>query len=85
MDATLLGQTVFTPPELCEARFIMDGCTLFDYFWTVEQKHPPIAILTLGRARKNFNTTPYWRCVPNRHVCVLLHPYKSIHNPFDFL
>uniref|UniRef100_A0A672P3Z9 Protein kinase domain-containing protein n=1 Tax=Sinocyclocheilus grahami TaxID=75366 RepID=A0A672P3Z9_SINGR len=30
------------PPEPCEACFVMDGCALFDYFWTVEQKHPPM-------------------------------------------
>ncbi len=37
--------------EPCEARFIMDACALFDYFWTVEQKHPPTPIQTLGIAR----------------------------------
>ncbi len=31
-------------PEWCKAHFIMDGCALCDYFWTVEQKHPPIAL-----------------------------------------
>ncbi len=27
-----------SPLEPCEARFIMDGCALFDFFWTVEKK-----------------------------------------------
>ncbi len=35
----------------------MDGCNLFDYFWTVEQKQPPTAIIKLGRARIIFNIT----------------------------
>ncbi len=34
-------------PEPCEARFIMDVRTLFDVFWTVEQKHPPTAVIML--------------------------------------
>ncbi len=29
------------PPNPYEAHFIMDPRALFDYFWTVEQKHPP--------------------------------------------
>ncbi len=32
------------PPEPCDACFNMDGCALFDYFWTVEQKHPPMPL-----------------------------------------
>ncbi len=28
------------PPESCEARVITDAHALFDFFWTVEQKHP---------------------------------------------
>ncbi len=39
------------PPEPSEALFNMDGCALFDVFWTVEQKHPQIAMKTLGKAR----------------------------------
>ncbi len=50
-----LQEAFIHPPELCEARFIMDA--LFDVFWTVEQKHPPTAILTLARARIIFNIT----------------------------
>uniref|UniRef100_A0A671QSN8 Voltage-dependent L-type calcium channel subunit beta-2 n=1 Tax=Sinocyclocheilus anshuiensis TaxID=1608454 RepID=A0A671QSN8_9TELE len=42
----------------CEALFIMDGCTLLDLLWTVEQKHPPTAIIKLERARTIFNITP---------------------------
>ncbi len=45
------------PPELCEARFITDARTLFDVFWTVEQKHPPTAMIEIRRARANFNAT----------------------------
>ncbi len=51
------GGGLYSPPEPCETRFIMDACTLFDYFWTVEQKHPPTPILALGRARKFFKIT----------------------------
>ncbi len=36
-----LQEAFIHPPEPCKARFIMDACTLFDVFWTVEQKHPP--------------------------------------------
>ncbi len=32
----------------CEACFIMDGCALFDIFWTVEPKHPPTAMIMLA-------------------------------------
>ncbi len=52
-----LQEAFIHPPEPCEARFKMDGCTLFDYFWTVEQKHLPIAIIKLGRGRMFFNIT----------------------------
>ncbi len=45
-------------PEPCEARFIMDARTLFDAFWTVEQKQLPTAMITLGIARTIFNITP---------------------------
>ncbi len=58
MDIFLTKNTtggVYSPPEPCEACFIMDGCTLFDFFWTVEQKHPFTAIIKLGRARIIFN------------------------------
>ncbi len=49
------------PPNPYEAHFIMDPRALFDYFWTVEQKHPPTPILTLGRARVIFNMTDWIR------------------------
>ncbi len=45
------------PPEPCEARFIMDAYALFDVLWTVEQKHPPTAMIELRRARTIFNIT----------------------------
>ncbi len=40
----LLQEAFIHPPEPCEARFNMDGCALFDCFWTVEQKHPPMPL-----------------------------------------
>ncbi len=52
-----LQEALMHAPEPCEARFIMDVHTLFDILWTVEQKHPPTAIITLGIARTNFNIT----------------------------
>ncbi len=45
-------------PEPCEAHFIMDACALFGVFWTIEQKHPPTAMIMLGIARTFFNITP---------------------------
>ncbi len=44
--------------EPCEACFIMDARTLLNVFWTVQQKHPPTAMMTLGIARTIFNITP---------------------------
>ncbi len=32
-----LQEAFIHPLEPCEARFIEDGCTLFDFFWTVEK------------------------------------------------
>ncbi len=52
-----LQEAFIHTPELCEARFIMDVRALFDVFWTVEQKHPPTAMIKLGRARTIFNIT----------------------------
>ncbi len=46
-----LQEAFIQPPEPCEAHFIMDARTLFDVFWTVEQKHPTTAMITLGIAR----------------------------------
>ncbi len=42
-----LQEAFIHPPEPCEACFIMDARALFDVFWTVEQKHPPTAKITL--------------------------------------
>ncbi len=40
------------PPSMPhEACLIMDANALFDVLWTVEQKHLPTAMITLGRAR----------------------------------
>ncbi len=44
------------PLEPFKACFITDGFALFDFFWTVEQKHPSTAILTLA-ARIIFSIT----------------------------
>ncbi len=44
--------------EPCEAHFIMDAHALFDVLRTVQQKHPPTAMITLGIARAIFNITP---------------------------
>ncbi len=41
-----LQEAIIHPPELCEAHFIIDVHGLFDVFWTVEQKHPPTAMIT---------------------------------------
>ncbi len=49
---------LYSPPEPCEARFIMDACTLFNIFWTVEQKHPPAPVIKLRSARTIVYITP---------------------------
>ncbi len=41
-----LQEAIIHPPELCEAHFIIDVHGLFYVFWTVEQKHPPTAMIT---------------------------------------
>ncbi len=46
-----LQEAFIHAPEPCETRFIMDARTLFDDLWTVEQKHPPNAMIKLGIAR----------------------------------
>ncbi len=43
-----LQEAFIHPPEPCEARFIMDERALFDVLWTVQQKHPLTAMITLG-------------------------------------
>ncbi len=53
-----LQEAFIHPPEPCEAHFIMDARALFDVFWTVEQKHLPIAMIEFRRARTIFNITP---------------------------
>ncbi len=55
-----LQEAFIHPPEPCEARFITDAHALFDVLWTVEQKHPPTAMITLGIARTIFNITPIY-------------------------
>ncbi len=42
MHCIPLQEAFIHKPELCDACFNMDGCTLFDYFWTIEQKHLPM-------------------------------------------
>ncbi len=53
----LLQEAFVHPLEPCEACFIMDARALFDEFWTVEQKHPLTAMITLGIARTIINIT----------------------------
>ncbi len=53
-----LQEAFIHPPEPREARFIIDTRALFEVFWTVEQKHPPTAMIMLGIARTIFNVTP---------------------------
>ncbi len=53
----LLRKAFIHALESCEACFIMDGCALFDDFWTVGQKHSPTAMIELRRARMIFNIT----------------------------
>ncbi len=33
---------------------MMDGCTLLELYWTIENQHPFTAIIKLGRARPFF-------------------------------
>ncbi len=54
----LLQEAFIHAPEPCEARFIMDACTLFNVSWTVEQKPPPTAMIEHRCARTIFNITP---------------------------
>ncbi len=44
--------------EPYDACIIIDARTLFDVFWTVEQKHLLTAMIMLRRARTIFNITP---------------------------
>ncbi len=39
-----LQEAFIHPPEPCEARFITDARTLFDYFWTVEKTTRPLPL-----------------------------------------
>jgi len=51
-------QEVFVhPPEPCETLFIMDGYTLFHFFWTDALQHPLSAIKQLERSKTMFNIT----------------------------
>ncbi len=49
-----LQEAFILTPEPCDACFNMDGCALFNYFLTVEQKHPPSAIIKLEIAGQVF-------------------------------
>ncbi len=53
-----LQEAFIHAPELCDACFITDARALFNVFWTVEQKHPPTAMIELRSARTIFNITP---------------------------
>ncbi len=49
-----LQEAFIHAPEPCEEHFIMEVLTLFNMFSTVEQKHPPTAMLTLEITRTIF-------------------------------
>ncbi len=49
-----LQEALIHSPELCEACFIADAHTLFNVFWTVEQKHLPTATIELRSAPIGF-------------------------------
>ncbi len=67
----------------------MDANALFDVFWTVEQKHPPIAMIELRSARticyiqwgkKVFSQPPIVQVLPlkkMREACNFHHRYTS--------
>ncbi len=40
----LLQEAFIHPLEPRDARFNMNACALFDYFWPVEHYHPPMSI-----------------------------------------
>ncbi len=57
----LLQEAFIHPLELCEARFFgffMDLHTLFDVFWTVQQKYPLNAMIKFRIARTILTITP---------------------------
>ncbi len=53
-----LQEVFIHPPGPCEARFITDVRTLFNGFWTVEQKHKPTTMIELRSARTIFYIIP---------------------------
>ncbi len=69
-----LQEAFIHPPEPCEARFIMDGCALFDYFWTVEQKHHSNA----WKSQDNFKRNSNWIRLKEESHTHLYRLFKSI-------
>ncbi len=45
-----LQEAFIHAPERCEAHFITDARTLFDYLWLLKRKHLPTAMIILGIA-----------------------------------
>ncbi len=41
-----LQEAFINPMELCGVLFMMDGCTLFDFYWTIESQQPCTAIIS---------------------------------------
>ncbi len=52
-----LQEAFIHAPDLCKAHFIVDADALFEVFWTVQQKHPPTTMITLGIATTIFHIT----------------------------
>ncbi len=59
----LLQEAFIHPPEPCEARFIMDGCALFDLIWTVEQK---LCHYKAWKSPKIFLYNSDWICLEDK-------------------
>lgn len=52
-----LQEAFIQPPKPHEALIFIDGCILLDLFWTLEEKHLPVAILELEKPKIHFNMT----------------------------
>ncbi len=50
----LLQEAFIHPPELCEARFIMEVRALFDYFWTCWSETPTYSYSNAWNSKDNF-------------------------------
>ncbi len=50
----LLQEAFIHPPELCEARFIMEVRALFDYFWTCWSETPTYSYSNAWNSKDHF-------------------------------